>query len=169
MWKRMIYQGVDYGDYYLISDRGDIKGVKSGRIRKQQISPKGYCHCVISAGGRSKKKCIRVHKAVAETFIDNPHNKPEVNHKDGNKTNNDVKNLEWATTKENMEHSVKYGLFKPTYGSKHGSTKLNRDVVEWIRGVYKSGDKEFGLRALSRKIGVDHSTLHSIIHHEIWC
>jgi hypothetical protein len=57
-------------------------------------------------------RTIRLHRIIAEHLIPNPHNKPFVNHKDGNKANNVISNLEWVTELENTEHAIKSGLFK---------------------------------------------------------
>ena len=168
-WKRMIYQGKDYGDYYLVSENGDLKNVRTGKIRKLNlIGSKGYYGCCISLGNRKMKKMIRIHKAVAETFIPNPDNKSYVNHKDGNKKNNSVSNLEWVTAKENMFHSVKTGLFHTAYGEKRVNSKLTEEIVKYARKVYKPNDKEYGLRILASKFNVDHTTLLSAIKGETW-
>lgn len=167
-WRRMIYQGNDLGDYYLISDQGEILGVKTHHIRKQSVSSKGYMICVISLGCRKRKICVRVHKAVAETFIPNPENKPEVNHLDGNKSNNSVNNLEWISSKGNTAHSVEIGLRHPIIGEKNGSSKLSATDVVWARSVYTPRSKEYGLRALSRRFGVDHSTMKSALSGNTW-
>ena len=168
IWRRMIYQGKDLGDYYLISDTGEIKSVKTGKIRRQSETKKGYACCSVSLGSRNNKVCVRVHKAVAESFIDNPLCKPEVNHKDGDKKNNVASNLEWVTSKENMEHSVKHGLNHATHSEKHWAAKLNEDLVRWVRSVYKPYDKQFGLIPLSKLLGVDKNTLFPAIHRKTW-
>lgn len=70
----------------------------------------GYVYVCLFKNNR--QKTFRVNRLVALMFIPNPENKPEVNHKDGNKLNNCVSNLEWNTTKENIEHAYRTGLNK---------------------------------------------------------
>lgn len=71
----------------------------------------GYLECNLCKDGQTKTKSV--HRLVAQAFLPNPDNKPAVNHKDGNKLNNDVNNLEWVTAKENTAHAIQTGLFAP--------------------------------------------------------
>lgn len=90
-----------------ISNRGRIKSIINGEI-KGAMNVDGYI--VI----RLKRKTIKVHRVVAQLFVPNPENKPIVNHKDRNKTNNSASNLEWVTNRENVIHyySIKKSLKK---------------------------------------------------------
>lgn len=167
-WRRMIYQGRDLGDSYMVSDHGDIKNSKTGAVRKLSVNHNGYLFCSISLGSRTDKMSVRVHRAVAETFIDNPEYKPEVNHIDGDKTNNRADNLEWVTGSENVAHAYKYGLCKASKCESNGLSKLTQPDVEWARSVYKPRDKEFGLRKLAEHLGVSHVTLRAAIMCKTW-
>ena len=80
-----------------------------------------------------------VHRIVASTFLQNTYSKPEVNHKNGIKTDNRVENLEWCTAKENIRHSFKIGLSKALIGQNKGTSKLKDDEVINIKKLLKIG------------------------------
>lgn len=103
-WKNTIIFNWDYQ----ISDDWRIKNLKTNKILKSYISKDGYLRLYIKYKWLWKNYSI--HRLVAQTFIPNPNNKPQVNHKDWNKLNNNIENLEWSTAKENMNHAHKNWL-----------------------------------------------------------
>lgn len=88
---------------YEVSNLGNVRNIKTGRVLKPAKHGLGYLHVVLCKNG--KHKTITVHRLVAETFIPNPDNLPEVNHKDEDKTNNCIENLEWCTQIYNAQYS----------------------------------------------------------------
>lgn len=97
-------------DNYEISNTGLIRNKKTKKIRKQ-AERKGYMTISLSNSKyRTETKTFRVHRLVAETFLENPNNYEIINHKDGNKSNNDVNNLEWCTPSYNHNHAFRIGL-----------------------------------------------------------
>lgn len=109
MWKK-----INEYDGYEISNLGKIRSFKKDKnnfILKQRITKGGYLRITLYKNGMAKK--YLVHRLVAQTFIPNPENKPQINHLDGNKQNNKVDNLEWCTNSENQKHAYKTGLEKP--------------------------------------------------------
>lgn len=97
---------------YLVNRRGDIYSLNRQRIIKARIGKFGYLYIGIT-NDSGVRKFIKIHRAVALTFIPKVEGKIFVNHKDGNKLNNDVSNLEWCTAKENILHAFATGLNKP--------------------------------------------------------
>lgn len=87
-----------YEDLYQVSNLGRIKTIKTNRIRKNQIDRNGYERIMI------RNKLLYVHRLVAEVFIPNPKQYREVNHKDENKLNNTVDNLEWCSREYNNSY-----------------------------------------------------------------
>ena len=164
-WKRLIYDDVDYGDKYLVSNLGRIKNVKTGYVRNLSVYGKSkYYQFTFKVDG--KIKTFKVHRAVAFAFIPNPYNLPEVNHKDGNKINNNVENLEWVTTKENQIHAVINNLSKS--GELAEKTKLTQEQVDYIKTNCIPGDKDFGCAALGRIFNISPTTVSKIIHNHSW-
>lgn len=97
---------------YSISKNGQIRNDITGKIKADRINSRGYSLVDLYSNG--ERQTERVHRLVADTFIPNPDDKPQVNHRDGNKRNNSVENLEWCTASENMQHAFDTGLSKPT-------------------------------------------------------
>jgi len=97
---------------YLISNTGNVWSNYKKDYLKPMKTPKGY-YTVSLCIDRLKKKTTSIHRLVAIHFLNNPENKPQVNHIDGDKLNNNMINLEWATNKENMNHAIQTGLYNP--------------------------------------------------------
>lgn len=116
----------------------------------------------VSLNKNKNRRNFGVHRLVAEAFIPNPNYFPVVNHKDGNKQNNCVENLEWVTYEENIIHAWKTGLIKKKNfprGENVSHAKLTHEQVRYIRKVFIKKDRNFGGAALARKFNVDPSTI----------
>lgn len=112
IWKDIKgYEGV-----YKISNLGKINSLprkhSKGKILNPAKNNRGYLRVALCFEGKARYDSI--HRLVAETFIPNPKNLTEVNHKDGNKLNNTVENLEWTTRTQNQIHAYRIGLRKTT-------------------------------------------------------
>ena len=122
-----------YVGKYQVSNLGNVKtfvGWK-GRVMKQSKQNKGYNIVRLS------NKNHLVHRLVAQAFIPNPENKPNINHKSGVKTDNRAENLEWVTQKENIDHSIKFKLKPDDRGEKSYLAKLTENEVYVIKGLLK--------------------------------
>ena len=114
-----LYQVSNLGRIKSLSRRDRLNRVIQEKILKHGSNKKGYLIVVLCKEGRMKT--CRVHRLVAKAFIPNPENKPEVNHKDEDKTNNKVENLEWMTRRENINYGTRNersekSQSKPIYG-----------------------------------------------------
>lgn len=158
-----IYPG--FGGRYMINDCGDA--LSFARTKPIKLKPHlalGYLSFLFYNEDGSTKR-VRVNRAVALLFIPNPDNKPEVNHKDGNKLNNHYSNLEWVTSSENSLHAYEIGL-QDKKGEKHHFVKLSDDQIRSIRSEYK-GIRGQGIM-LSEKYNVCRPLISMIVNNKIW-
>lgn len=123
IWRNVI----EYENLYQVSNEGRVKSLnykktKKEKILKQYIDNCGYLFVTLSNKGKTKS--FKIHRLVAETFIPNPQNLPCVNHKDEDKTNNKVENLEWCT----YEYNNNYGTRNKRISEK-GLNKKNSKIV----------------------------------------
>lgn len=127
----------NFAEHYVVSNYGRVKSLPrivtdkngvsynyTGRILSQYTNKKGYLMV------QANKKLKSVHRLVAEAFIPNPENKPQVNHKDGNKLNNYPYNLEWVTAKENLDHAWENGLRNADRLIEYGKSK-SKEVAQY--------------------------------------
>jgi len=158
-----------YEGLYQISVFGDVKSlpkrVFSGSVyywsKERILKPirlGNYLGVQLCKNGEHKKHYI--HRLVAKAFIPNPLNKKEVNHIDGNRYNNNVKNLEWVTRKENEIHAIRTGL-KNSTGENNPMCKFPNDLIRKIRDLYDTG--RYSQAELARKFGVSHMQVNRIV------
>src|SRR5699024_6647562 len=119
----------------IVEDCNGIKFHKKGIMLRQHINYKGYLLVTIYG---EKRRTHAAHRLVAKTFIPNPENKSQVNHKDGNKLNNRVENLEWCTNQENQKHAWDIGLCEGfRYSLAKRESKKKRGVLSEARRTKK--------------------------------
>lgn len=141
-----------YNNLYSVSTEGVIKNIQSNYVKKQHKNKWGYNRVELCDAGVCKKHSV--HRLVAKAFIPNPNNLPEVNHKDGDKNNNHVSNLEWCTNSENKTHSYISNL---RVGP---SRKFNTTQINEIKQLSKA---HVPLREIARRFNANHKTISSII------
>jgi hypothetical protein len=150
-----------YEGLYEISEDGKVYSTGKGnstcpfyseyREIPARKKPTGYLHIKLFKNG--VRKYYSIHRIVALNFIPNPENKPQVNHKDGNKSNNTVENLEWVTSKENIIHSIENGLqvnkksFDNTCSIQVVQLDLNENIIK-IWGSINDVKRELGYNSV---------------------
>jgi hypothetical protein len=171
MWKK--YKDTNYE----VSPNGEIRSldkltyqktnncwfVKKGVKLKPGINSCGYLSVIITHNNKRITKPI--HTLVAETYLGLRPENLVINHKDGNKLNNDITNLEYVTHKQNIQHAWKMGLGKPSMGEKNGFSKLSNTA---ITDVFRL--REFGLRqnVIADILNVSQQTISAVLTGKVW-
>lgn len=155
-----------YDGLYQVSSSGKVKRLsgfqsKNERVLKEINNGNGYMGVSLCKG--SKPVRVYIHRLVAQAFIPNPENKPQVNHIDGNRGNNELSNIEWVTSSENHHH--KYDILK-----RNATNKGRFGILHWSSkkvGMYFDDKliREFnGAMEASRELGCADSTIRKVIY-----
>jgi DNA-binding transcriptional regulator YiaG len=148
-----------------VVDYGCKKAIRKEKILKPRVCPKrGYEYTVLSID--KNRKTVKIHRLVAEAFIDNISNKPSVNHINGIKTDNKASNLEWVTASENTIHAFKYGLKKSIKAENSHLSKLNRITIEKIRNEYIKN--KISQKKLATKYNISQAQISRIVNYTNW-
>jgi hypothetical protein len=161
IWKRIPnfsrYEASTYGNLRSTN----YKNSGSIKILKPSISG-GYYKTMLQSDEK-KYKSWNVHKFVCLAFLEKVEGKKHINHKDGNKLNNLIENLEWCTNQENIQHAYDNGLIKPKVGSLNGMAKLNESQVREIRLHAKNNGRNYGRKMLAEKYKVSECTIKEVV------
>jgi len=154
---------VELGEFYEISSLGNVRNATSNKLLTPYVKKNGYFQ--IDFRKKSIRKKYYIHRLVALAFIANPENKGEVNHKNGNKSDNTTNNLEWVTHKENLKHSHDIGLHNQLGSENHMAALTENDVLK-IKELYSMN--KCRQSDLAERFHVSRQTINNILHGKVW-
>lgn len=163
-WKPLTYHGEYFGDTHEISSNGILRNTVSKKELRKNVNKQGYLTTVISRG-RKRKIAVKIHRAVAENFLERIDGKEYINHIDGDKNNNNVENLEWCTPSENTKHAIDNGLLKYKSGCEIYNSNLMEDDVRNIRIMLKKGQRQCDI---AKTYNVSHDVIYHIAHNKTY-
>lgn len=161
IWKKYYIEDMPSSEYY-VSSKGRVYNFNTSTLLGLHKNGTGYFRFKIS-DGRKNNRLVFIHRAVALTFMPIENSKIlQVNHIDGDKSNNCIENLEWCTSKENNQHAHDVGL-----RSNITEIKLNQILAEQIRNEYFI-EKNISITKLAKKYNVSKSCIQDVIHNRTW-
>lgn len=154
--KDIILNGIKFE--YTIDTSGRIQNKNTGKYLKPFLNPQGYC--LVDLSNEGKSHTVQFHRLVALAFIPNPDNLDTVNHIDGNKQNNHVKNLEWLSLRDNVRHAWNTGLAKPRYGLDNPANVYTEEQIHKVCQLLEQD--ELGNKKIAELCGVDVTLIRDI-------
>ena len=157
----------DFEGYYSVSNSGNVRRENTKFSSEHILKPyKDYHNSLrVCLSKNNKVTRIFVHRLVCSAFLPNPENKRTVNHKDGNRLNNNLNNLEWATHSENVTHAYNVLGVRAVRGNNHYASKLTVKNVLQIRKLRFGG---YGYKKLSEKFGISYTHIVDICNRRKW-
>ena len=149
---------------YFVTEEGNV--FRNEKQLKPSKDTGGYLGVNVSKNGIVKR--FMIHRMVGECYLDNVNNLPEINHEDGNKSNNRYSNLKWTTSSDNKKHAYNNGLMIAPKGEKSKVSKLKNEDVIYIREKYKPRDKQYNKEKLSTMFNISQRTINDIISNKTW-
>lgn len=151
---------------FLITDHGRLFSINGRHKGIKELKPAidGPGYYITNLRMKPKNKYVRVHQLVGDHFVDNPDNKPQLNHKDDNKLNNHYLNLEWCTIAENIKHAVRTGLLD-IKGEKHHNSKLKDSDIQQIFNLRRQG---FIMKDIGFIFSVSRRTIGDVLNRNLW-
>ena len=156
MWKRIFINNKP--TRYMIGDDGSVFSEITNKMLKPFINPSGYYLVDISLEGKSYTR--QVHRLVAIAFIPNPLRLETVNHIDGDKSNNDVSNLEWMTLGDNVRHAWSTGLAKPRHGIENPANVYSEDQIHKLCQMLEAGNMNY--KQIAKECNVNVTLIYDI-------
>lgn len=150
---------------YTISNFGIVRSLLTGKEMKPYITDKGYARVNLRYAKCRDYKSLLVHRLVAGNFLPNPNNYKEINHKDCNRLNNRVDNLEWCDRFYNIKYAFEKGRAS-NKGVRNPNSKLNEDDIKAIRAMMKTG--RFFQSDIAKLFKVSKSTVQMIDTYQTW-
>lgn len=153
----------------VVSSFGRVKNFFTDYIIAQRETEQGYRSCTIGlyqTTGIKRNKSALVHRLVAETFFSYLNCvEYEVNHINGDKSNNSIMNLNWMTRAENLDHALELGLIKPRFGKDNGMYKYTDDDIKALDELRKEG---YTFKQLGNLLGISGGSVHSLLNRRIY-
>ena len=154
-----------YENRYSVDITGKVWSHLSDKWLKQLLTPSGYCTVTLYREGSTTRHPVLVHRLVANAFIKNIDNKPEVNHINFITTDNRIENLEWVTPLENISHSIKHGRHKGETRFKKGNDRWKNTIHPFSKSVIEknSGRTFNSIKEAAREFNLPHQYVSTCI------